>query len=773
MENRIIYPNNRFFIFLPFIFLAILCFHELLFCQIGQAVIGIMNRGRESEWLVQNRIPVSFPSRAVYYDRNCGKQLSRKHSHLNKQHQIFLSHPGSFQTVSGPYGGTVRSIAPDSNGWLFIATDGEVYRSKDNGLHWDMNLFPSQLHNAVEPVTILGPNVVVAETEWRNFISWDRGDSWNYLTEDVRGFAVDTTGEIYAGSNNGGVKISVDTAKSWHEFALAGEKIYRVVLCGDGKFACPSDSGIFYSSDKGITWIFRYYDTRFTWNLVSDKRGHLFCLKYFGLDFQLYKSNDFGESWQHIILPVPGDPYRIYIKNDGRLFVPVGKYILISADAGETWSKLSFAALTVGWDAAGNLLAGNFNGIYRYDSTSGKWEDINNGIHARRIEAIEFTSSGSILVLSLGTLFRSTDFGNSWTNMDLGANVYAYPYAPILSTSQGNIFLAASFSNNSECGLLRSTDDGVSWERISVLSNYYAIRGIAEGTSGDLLVSTYFGDIYRSTDGGETWIKVVSSTNQSEITCIAADTAGNYYAARDTSMLISHDGITWEVHTMRRENAAFESMSIDTRTEIFFSSSRDGVYHSIDRGITWNLMNRGLSDRFVMSSTSDDSGNVVLGTASGIFRLADSSDSWLRFSEGFPRTFTTSLSISPKGYLFAGTQDFGMYMSTNPIGKRIPKIEHPPGVEITGFNLYRNYPNPFNDQTIIRYDVLFPAKVEIRIYNILGQVITTLLHSDLQEGEYTTVWIPKQLSSGLYLCKMSASSGNSTYRKTIKLIYLQ
>lgn len=776
IENRTQYQNKMFFKYSPFILLAIVLSHELLFCQIEQVDTRIWKRESGSERLVQNRMPVLFPSQTIHHGQNQGEQLPRTYSILNKQHQTIISNSYLFQPVSGPYGGTVRSIALDSDGWLFIATDGEVYRSKDNGLHWDMHLFPSQLHNAVEPVTILGPKVVVAETDWSNFISRDRGESWNYLNEDVQGFAVDTTGEIYAGSKNGGVKVSTDTAKSWKQFALSGKEIWKVVLCGDGKFACPSDSGIFYSSDNGITWIFRPYDTMFTWNFVSDKRGHLFCLKYFGQEFQLYRSNDFGESWQHIILPVTEDAYRIYIENDRQVLVVTDKRILASTDAGETWREVAFPIgmpLTVGRDATGNLLAGSFTGIYKYDSTSGEWEELNNGIHARRIEAIEFTSSGSILVLSLGTCFRSTDFGNSWTIIELGPKVHAYPYTPILSTSQGTIFIAASFDNYSECGLLRSTDDGVSWERISVLSNYYAIYGIAEGSSGDILVATYFGDIYRSIDGGDSWNKVVSSANQSEITCIAADTAGNYYAAKDTSLLISHDGLTWEVLTMRRGYASHESISIDTRNEIFFGSSRDGVYHSADQGITWNLMNNGLFNRYVMSTTSDDSGNVVLGTASGIFRLADTTDSWLSFSGGFPKTFTTSLSISPQGYLFAGTQDFGMYKSASPMGKRIPKIDHPPTVEITEFSLYQNYPNPFNDHTVIRYEVPFYARVEIKIYNILGQVVTTLISGYLPEGEYTAAWTPKQLSSGLYFCEMKASSGSRTYYETIKLIYLR
>lgn len=778
MENCITNQAKRFFIRSLLTFLVIVFFHALLLCQVKQVDSGTWKRERTSERFVQNGMPVLFPPHANVFERDEGEQFPETDSILDKQRQTIMSHTGLFQPVSGPYGGTVRSIALDSSGLLYIATDGEVYRSTDNGVYWDMHLFPSQLHNFVEPVIVLGPNVVVAETDFSNFISTDRGESWSYLFEDVQGFAVDTNGVIYAGSNYSGVKKSLDTAKSWAPFALAGKKIWEVVLCGDGKFACPSDSGTYFSSDTGTTWMFRPYETPFTWNLVTDKVGHLFVLRYYGLDFQLYRSSDFGESWQHIALPVGGDVYRIYVENDGRVVVLVGTNILMSMDAGETWNVLSFpigTVLTVGRDATGNLLAGSFYGIYKRNNFTGEWEELNNGIHARRIEAIEFTSAGSVLVLSLGTCFRSTDDGNSWSSVYFDSTVRAYPYAPILSSSSGKIFIAASLDNYSESGLLRSTDDGISWERISLLSNYYAIYGIAEGASGDILAATYFGDIYRSTDEGDSWSKVVSSTTQSEIRCIAADKTGHYYAAKDTSVLVSSDGIVWRQVPLRRNYAAWESISIDTQGEVFFGSSYNGVYHSQDAGRSWNLMNAGLFDRYVMSTSADDSGNVVLGTASGIFRLADSVDSWLKFNSGFPRTFTTSLEISPEGFLFAGTQDYGIYKTVAPLGRRIPRIEPPPPptVEISDFRLYQNYPNPFNDQTVIRYEVPSFAKVEVKIYNLLGQVVATLIAGELAEGSYNVGWTPKQHASGLYFCEMKASSASRTYRKTIKLLYLR
>ena len=748
----------------------VLCFFQpLLLCQIKQIDQEIWSG---TDGLFHHGMPVLLPSHA-HVLRNKPTQSFQKNPHSGIQFGTTSSDLAMFEPLPGPPGGTVRSIAVDSGGWLFIATDGEVYRSVDNGLNWDMNLFPSQLHNSVEPVTVLGPNVLVAETDFDNFISTNRGDSWSFLFEDVQGFAVDTTGEIYAGSNNNGVKKSIDTAKSWTSFALDGNRIWKVVLYGEGKFACPSDSGIYYSVDTGKTWVFRPHETPFTWNLVTDKRGHLFVLRYYGQDFQLFRSDDFGQTWERVILPVQAEPYRVYAEGDGRLFVPTDNGILTSTDSGDSWSVTQFpigGALTVGHDVRGNLLAGSFYGIYKYTDSTDKWMALNNGIHARRIESITFTQSGAILALSLGTYFRSTDSGVSWSSVYLDSTIRAYPYAPLLSTSWGDIFTAASFDNYSEIGLLRSTDDGVTWSRISVLSNYYAIFGIAEGASETILVPTSYGDIYRSTERGNSWSKEVSGSSQSRIRCIASDKSGNSYAATDASVLFSRDGRTWAQTPLPRDYSSWESISIDAQGDVFLGSSSNGVYHSHDAGSSWTLLNTGLFDQYVMATTADDSGNVILGTSSGVFRLADSSNNWLRYSGGFPRTFTSALAISPQGFLFAGTHNFGIYRTVAPLGKRNPWSER---LQISDFKLHQNYPNPFNNQTVIQFEVPASARIEVKVYNVLGQLVKVLFAGELTGGRHQVNWSPERVPSGIYFCDMTASLPFRAYRKTIKLLYLR
>jgi hypothetical protein len=81
----------------------------------------------------------------------------------------------------------------------------------------------------------------------------------------------------------------------------------------------------------------------------------------------------------------------------------------------------------------------------------------------------------------------------------------------------------------------------------------------------------------------------------------------------------------------------------------------------------------------------------------------------------------------------------------------------------TAFSLYQNYPNPFNPETTIRYDLAADTQVNLRIFNVLGQVIHTVVSERQTAGRYTAVWNGKdksghQVSSGVYFYRIDAGS---------------
>jgi len=77
------------------------------------------------------------------------------------------------------------------------------------------------------------------------------------------------------------------------------------------------------------------------------------------------------------------------------------------------------------------------------------------------------------------------------------------------------------------------------------------------------------------------------------------------------------------------------------------------------------------------------------------------------------------------------------------------------------FQLFQNHPNPFNNETIIKYTLSKSSHVSLVIYNILGQKVRTLVNEHQRPGVKTVSWDGKDekgkgLSSGIYLYKLKS-----------------
>ena len=80
--------------------------------------------------------------------------------------------------------------------------------------------------------------------------------------------------------------------------------------------------------------------------------------------------------------------------------------------------------------------------------------------------------------------------------------------------------------------------------------------------------------------------------------------------------------------------------------------------------------------------------------------------------------------------------------------------------------LHPNYPNPFNPRTTIRYDVIRPGFVSLKMYSLLGKELVTLVGENMGPGEYTVEWDATGMPSGFYICRFAAGNHVET-RKVI------
>jgi len=85
------------------------------------------------------------------------------------------------------------------------------------------------------------------------------------------------------------------------------------------------------------------------------------------------------------------------------------------------------------------------------------------------------------------------------------------------------------------------------------------------------------------------------------------------------------------------------------------------------------------------------------------------------------------------------------------------------------FELKQNYPNPFNPSTTIRYSIAAATRVVLRVYDILGRQVATLVDEDMQPGRYRTTFSAVELPSGVYFYQIQAGD----FQRARKLIVIK
>jgi hypothetical protein len=87
----------------------------------------------------------------------------------------------------------------------------------------------------------------------------------------------------------------------------------------------------------------------------------------------------------------------------------------------------------------------------------------------------------------------------------------------------------------------------------------------------------------------------------------------------------------------------------------------------------------------------------------------------------------------------------------------------------TDYALNNNYPNPFNPSTVLSYALPARSNVKLEIYNVLGQRVAQLVDGQRDAGVYTATWNAGRMSSGLYFCRLEATSVHDPGRHFVNI----
>jgi hypothetical protein len=109
-------------------------------------------------------------------------------------------------------------------------------------------------------------------------------------------------------------------------------------------------------------------------------------------------------------------------------------------------------------------------------------------------------------------------------------------------------------------------------------------------------------------------------------------------------------------------------------------------------------------------------------------------------------------------YVDAGGSD-GIVLSVKSLTAETP----------ASYELQQNYPNPFNPSTRIQFSIVDARIVTVKVYDILGREVATLVNERMIPGVYTVMWNAARLSSGIYFVRLQAG----TYTAVRKVVLMK
>ena len=199
---------------------------------------------------------------------------------------------------------------------------------------------------------------------------------------------------------------------------------------------------------------------------------------------------------------------------------------------------------------------------------------------------------------------------------------------------------------------------------------------------------------------------------------------------------------------------------------MFVGTDGFGVYRSTFNGTTWSEEKTGLDEGYIYSLVALGKNIFASSFSRGIFLSTNNGQNWSEINEGLFNRNVYCLALS-KTNLFAGTSGSGIFK--RPLSELITDVKQQKFPK--EYSLSQNYPNPFNPETTINYQFPTSGFVTLKIYDLLGREVATLVNEYKNAGSYNSQFSIRnyRLSSGVYFYRLQSGS----FSETKKLILMK
>jgi photosystem II stability/assembly factor-like uncharacterized protein len=359
-----------------------------------------------------------------------------------------------------------------------------------------------------------------------------------------------------------------------------------------------------------------------------------------------------------------------------------------------------------------------------------------------------------------GTILRTTDGGATWTSQNSGISD-AIVDIFMLNERRGWAVAPWYIDTTIYTNVLSTTNGGDTWQ-----SQYW---------DGDYLTSVYFRDslvgwmssgmsrIFRTTDGGSTWTEadiVPGPFARFPVTNLKFYSSEYGFAMGGRIEIVgvvwrtTNGGQTWTGYAAAPEPVV-DLHFIDSLRIIGVFTDPDylgaGVITTTDGGDNWQYRYLDIwGDAKALAVRTPAEMWCPLGFAGTYMYSFDSGSTWDEmYTPDSTAMYDAVFTDERTGYMVGSQGAVLKYNSTTDVdddaGKTFPLLPY----------LHQNYPNPFNVSTKIRFDVHRAEFVSLRVFNVFGQEISTIVEETKPAGSYEVTFHSATLASGMYIYRLT------------------
>jgi len=399
------------------------------------------------------------------------------------------------------------------------------------------------------------------------------------------------------------------------------------------------------------------------------------------------------------------------------------------------------------------------------------WEFQTSGI-TEDIWAVDFTSlTNGWAAANYGILLHTTDGGDNWQTMQVGASADNFRDLDFVNENTGWV-------SGENSAMYKTTNGGLNWSALNVPTSSI-IRSICflnESLGWAVTLEDY--KILKTTDGGETWTQQFSglSGNLHHVDVCFTDENNGFIIgfilgsqSQDYILKTTDGGQTWNT------NFNYQDYNLSSlyfvNNELGWVGGMNGfLIKTTDAGDTWQIQNSEtgnlISDLFFFN----ESNGWFTGFEGTLYNTNDGGTSWLHNNVLIQDDLRSVYFVNQTNGWAVGSNGIILHYH-----EAVTNTETNVNQKPENFALYQNYPNPFNPSTHIKYQIAETGTVILKIFDVLGNEVATLVNENKFPGIYDVEFSGSSLSSGIYFYKLQvyAPGRAGSFTHTKKMILLK